>query len=146
MRWMLAVATLAAVAALLFGVLATRATDGQASLFAPSDDRGGVSGALSYRAHVVIPPRAHRLAVERAFRLAHRYSPAAAPQGLREATHQGVLWALARFARPGGRVVVERFSWSPRGGWRDLGATRARCPAVPPEVRSVWRLVSCQTA
>jgi hypothetical protein len=140
---MLAMATLAAVAALVFGGLATRATTGQASLFAPSDDRGGVSGALSYRADVVIPPRAHWLAVEKAFARAHHDLPALPPRSLREATHVGVLWALARFARPGGRVVSERFSWTGRDGWRDLGATRAHCPSVPPEVRSAWRLTSC---
>jgi hypothetical protein len=136
-------ATLAAAAALIFGVLATRATTGKASLFAASDDRGGVSGALSYRATVVTPPRAHWRAVETAFAKAHRGSPATAPKGLREATHQGVLWALARFALADGTVVSERFSWRGRDGWRDLGATRARCPAVPPEVRSVWHLTFC---
>ena len=136
-------ATLAAVAALVFGGLATRATTGQASLFAPSDDRGGVSGALSYRATVVAPPRAHWRAVETAFAEAHRGSPATAPKGLREATHEGVLWALARFALVDGTVVSERFSWSVRDGWRDLGATRARCPSVPPEVRSAWGLTRC---
>jgi hypothetical protein len=143
---MLAMAALAAAAALMFGVLATRATTGQASLFAPNDDRGGVSGALSYRANVVIPPRSHWRAVETAFARTHRDSPAGPPKGLREATHQGVLWALARFALPGGRVVSERFSWSGRDGWRDLGATRAHCPSVPPEVRSAWGLTHCQTA
>jgi hypothetical protein len=143
---MLAIAALAAVAALTFGVLATRAATGQASLFAPSADRGGVSGALSYRAHVVQPPRPHWRAVQKAFAMAHRGSPAGPPKGLREATHRGVLWALARFARPGGGVVVERFRWSGRDGWRDLGATLQHCPAVPPEVRSVWRLTICQTS
>ena len=143
MRFILAMAALAAAAAFTFGVLATRATTGQASLFAPSDDRGGVSGALSYRATVVIPPRGHWLAVEAAFARAHRESPAGPPEGLREATHRGVLWALARFALPGGRVVSERFSWSRRDGWRDLGPTRAGCPSVPPEVRSAWGLTRC---
>jgi uncharacterized lipoprotein YbaY len=143
MRWILAMATLAAAAALTFGVLATRATTGQASLFASNDDRGGVSGALSYRATVAIPPRAHWQAVGTAFALAHRGVPAAAPKSLREATHLGVLWALARFALPSGAVVSERFSWTRRDGWRDLGATRARCPSVPPEVRSAWHLTFC---
>jgi hypothetical protein len=146
MRFMLAMATLAAVAALMFGVLATRATTGQASLFAPSDDRGGVSGALSYRAHLVTPPREHRRAVQMAFAHAHRGSPAGPPQGLREATHRGVLWALAHFTLTSGAVVLERFSWSARDGWRDLGATPARCPEVPPEVRSVWHLPFCSNA
>jgi hypothetical protein len=143
---MLALATLAAVAALTFGVLATRATTGQASLFAGDKDRAGVSGVLSYRAHVVTPPRAHRLAVEAAFARAHPAARRLPARGLREATHLGVLWALARFALPGGKVVSERFNWRPGGGWSDLGATRARCPMVPPEVRSVWRLTLCQTA
>ena len=138
--------TLAAVAALMFGVVATRASTGEPSPFAPDDGRSGVSGALSYRAHVVIPPRAHWLAVERAFARAHRGAPAVPPAALREATHLGVLWALARFALPGGKVVSERFRWSGRDGWRDLGATRAHCPSVPPEVRSAWRLTLCQTA
>ena len=133
----------AAAAALMFGVLATRATTGQASLFAPNDDRGGVSGALSYRANAVIPPRAHLRVLETAFAHAHRDSRAGPPKALREATHQGVLWALARFTLPGGRIVSERFSWSGRDGWRDLGATRAGCPSVPPEVRSAWDLTQC---
>jgi hypothetical protein len=136
-------ATLAAAAALTFGVLATRATTGQASLFAPSDDRGGVSGALSYRATIATPTRAHRRAVATAFALAHSNVRTVAPKGLREASHQSVLWVLARFALPSGAVVSERFSWTRRDGWRDLGATRARCPSVPPEVRSVWHLTSC---
>jgi hypothetical protein len=139
-------ATLAAVAALAFGVLATRATSGQASFSAAGTDRGGVSGALSYRAQVVVPPKAHWRAVQKAFAHAHPGAPAGRPKALLEATHVGVLWALARFTRPGGAVVVERFSWSGHDGWRDLGATRAHCPSVPPEVRSVWRLTSCQTA
>jgi hypothetical protein len=143
MRFILAMATLAAVAALMFGVLATRATPGQAHLFAPSDDRGGVSGVLSYRAHAVTPPRAHVLSVERAFSRRHRNLPVQTPRSLREATHVGVLWALAQFDLPDGRIVSERFSWSGRDGWRDLGATRAHCPSVPPEVRSVWRLTRC---
>jgi hypothetical protein len=145
MRWMLAMATVAAVASLAFGVLATRATTGQAGPSAPAD-RGGVSGVLSYRAHVVDPPHTHWLAVQNAFALAHPGSPASPAKGLREATHRGVLWALAHFARPGGGIVAERFSWNGRDGWRDLGATRRHCPAVPPEVRSAWGLTLCQTA
>jgi hypothetical protein len=142
---MLVPATLAAVAALAFGLLATGVTSGQAGLSSAGDDRGGVSGALSYRANVVVPPKAHWRAVQMAFERAHPGAPPAHPKALREATHVGVLWALVQFARPSGSVVVERFSWSGRTGWRDLGATRAHCPAVPPEVRSVWRLTSCQT-
>ena len=73
-----------------------------------------------------------------AFARAHRGCAGAAAQELREATHVGVLWALATLrARRAAAVVAERFSWSGRDGWRDLGATRAHCPAVPPEVRSV---------
>ena len=146
MRWMLFTATLASVAALAFSVLATRGAPGQASLSSRADDRGGVSGVLSYRAHVVSPPKAHWRAVQKAFAHAHPDARAGRPQALREATHVGVLWALAKFAHPGGPVVVERFSWSGHAGWRDLGATRPHCPAVPPEVRSAWRLTSCQTA
>jgi hypothetical protein len=143
---MLVPATLAAVAALAFALLATGASSRQASFSDVGGDRGGVNGALSYRANVVVPPKAHWRAVRIAFARAHPGSPPAHPKALREATHVGVLWALARFARPSGSVVVERFSWSGRTGWRDLGPTRARCPAVPPEVRSVWRLTACQTA
>ena len=140
-------ATLAAVAALTFGVLATRATTGQASLFAPSDDRGGVSGALSYRAHVVTSAAAHWRAVEKAFAQAHRgCAGAAAPKGAARGDASRRALGAGEFALPGGAVVAERFSWSGRDGWRDLGATRAHCPAVPPEVRSAWRLTSCQTA
>ena len=146
MRWILLTATLASVAALAFGVLATRATPGRAGFSSASDDRVGVSGALSYRAHVVRPPKAHWRAVQTAFAQAHPAALAGRPKALREATHVGVLWALAKFARPSGAVVVERFSWNGHDGWRDLGATRAHCPAVPPEVRSAWRLTSCQTA
>jgi hypothetical protein len=146
MRCILGLATLAAAAALVFGALATRATTGQASLLAPGAGRAGVSGVLSYRAHVVKPPRAHRRAIEAAFARRHPGARALPAKGLREATHLGVVWALARFALPGGTVVSERFSWRARDGWRDLGATAARCPSVPPEVRSVWRLTFCQTA
>ena len=121
---MLVTATLASVAALAFGFLATRATPGQASLSSAADDRGGVSGVLSYRAHVVSPPKAHWREVQKAFAHAHPDARAGRPQALREATHVGVLWALAKFARPSGGVVVERFSWSGHHGWRDLGATR----------------------
>jgi hypothetical protein len=142
---MLALATTAAVAALVFGILAMQAKPGQASPFDPHD-RGGVGGALSYRAEVVRPPRAHRLAVEHAFARAHLGAAGVSPAGLREATHRGVLWALAHFTLPGGEVLTEHFSWTARGGWRDLGTTRARCPSVPSEVRSAWGLTRCQTA
>jgi hypothetical protein len=143
---MLVLATFAAAAALVFGLLATRATTGQASLVAPGEGHAGVRGVLSYRAHVVSPPRAHRQAVEAAFAGRHPGAQTVPAKGLREAIHLGVLWALARFALPGGTVVSERFSWRARDGWLDLGATPAHCPSVPPEVRSVWRLTACQTA
>jgi hypothetical protein len=147
MRSILLIATLAAVAALAFGTLATRATSGEASLVGsnPEPDRGGVSGALSYRARLVTPVRGHWRALQTTFQRAHVRSDASplSPQRLLEATHQGVLWALATFRLGDGTVVVERFSWRSGAGWRDLGATRARCPAVPPEVRSVWRLTLC---
>jgi hypothetical protein len=148
MRFMLAMATLAAVAALAFGTLATRATSGQARPFAADDDHGGVSGALSYRAHVVTPSREHWRALQTTFARTHRTTAASRPlpTTLLEATHLHVLWALATFELDDGTVVVERFSSRPGESWRDLGATRARCPAVPPEVRSVWRLTACQTA
>jgi hypothetical protein len=145
---MLALATLAAVAALTFGALATRATSGQASLLAPhpDPDRGGVSGALSHRAYAITPDRGHLLALHTTFERAHGGSNAR-PLVLRrllEATHGRVLWALATFTLGDGTVVVERFSWRRGEGWRDLGATSARCPAVPPEVRSVWRRTACR--
>jgi hypothetical protein len=104
-----------------------------------------VSGALSYRARPVTPRPGHWRALQTTFRRAHALydtSPVA-PQRLLEATHQGVLWALATFTLGDGTAIVERFSWRHGAGWRDLGATRAGCPAVPSEVRSVWRLTSC---
>jgi hypothetical protein len=146
MRCILVIATLAAVAALTFGALATRATPGQASLFATTEtDRGAVSGALSYRARAVTPLRSHARALQTAFAHAHEGARASAPlpRHVLEATHQRVLWALATFVLADGKVVVERFSWRKGEGWRDLGATRARCPAVPPEVRGAWRLTAC---
>jgi hypothetical protein len=147
MRSTLLIAMLAAVAALAFGALATRTTPGHASLLGsdPTPDRGGVSGALSYRARLVTPRRGHWRALQSTFERAHTHAGVSppAPRRLLEATHQGVLWALARFTLGDGTVVVERFSWRSGAGWRDLGATRARCPAVPPEVRGVWRLTAC---
>ena len=140
MRWMLATATLAAVAALMFGVLATRAPSGQASPFTTAPDRGGVDGALSYSARLVTPAPAHRRALQTAFGRAHRGSAASLPAGVREATHLGVLWAVATFTSRNGVVVTERFSRSRGKGWRDLGATPAACPAVPSELRSVWHV------
>src|SRR5436305_13855255 len=106
MRCILAVATTATFASLLFGMLASRPTPARASPFDPHD-RGGVDGALSYRAHVMTPPGAHRLAVEQTFARAHPGAAAVAPMGLRETTHRGVLWALARFASPGGEILTE---------------------------------------
>jgi hypothetical protein len=146
MRYILVIATLAAIAALTFGTLATRAPSGH-DHFAPTTtaDRGGVQGEVSYRARAVTPKVGHWRALRAAFAHAHDASAATtpAPQRLLEATHQHVLWALATFALADGTTVAERFSWRPGVGWRDLGATRALCPAVPPEVRGVWRLGTC---
>jgi hypothetical protein len=143
MRCMLAIATLAAFAALAFGVAATRAPGGHAELNAATTaDRGAAMGAISYRARAVTPRNGHWRAVQIAFAKAHdggaKTTPI--PVSLLEATHGRVLWALATFALPDGTTVAERFSWRPRVGWRDLGATGALCPAVPPEVRSAWQL------
>lgn len=145
---MLVIASLSAVAALTFGALATRTTSGQASPFSDGGDRGGVGGALSYRAHVVTPAAGHWRALEKSFKRAHPGTDTSQlmPQRLIEATHLRVLWALATFTLDAGTVVVERFSWRQGEGWRDLGMTRAGCPGVPPEVRSVWRLTRCQTS
>jgi hypothetical protein len=147
MRFMLAIATLSAMAALAFGVLATQAT-GQAQLAATPDDGGvgGVGGALSYRATVVTPGRGHARALQLAYARAHGRTGALPPKPheLLEATHRRVLWALATFALEDGTVVAERFSWRRGEGWRALGPTRAACPAVPPEVRSAWRRTACQ--
>ena len=77
--------------------------------------------------------------------LAHEGSELSPPVTLRvlEATHRRVLWAMATFALGDGTIVAERFSWRRGVGWRDLGPTRAGCPAVPSEVRAVWRLGTC---
>ena len=100
---------------------------------------------MSYRARSVTPPRAHRGALQAAFVRAHNGSALSPPVALRvlEATHRRVLWAMATFALGDGTIVAERFSWRRGVGWRDLGPTRAGCPAVPSEVRSVWRLGTC---
>jgi hypothetical protein len=146
MRCMLAIATLAAVAALLFGVAAQRAPSGQAAFDATTvADRGAVKGAISYRARAVVPRDGHWRALQIAFVRAHDAPAAPPPVPLRvlEATHQRVLWALATFELADGTTVAERFSWRRGVGWRDLGATRALCPAVPPEVRGAWRLGRC---
>jgi hypothetical protein len=143
---MLVIATLAAAAALTFGALATRATPGQANLFTTTGtDQGAVSGALSFRARAITPRSSHPRALQTAFARAHGSTRATTPlpHHVLEATHQRVLWALATFALADGTTVVERFSWRRGEGWRDLGATRARCPAVPPEVRGAWRLTAC---
>jgi len=144
MKWMVIVATLAAGAALTFGALAMRTAPGGAS-FAVAADHSGVSGALSYRARDVTPPPGARAAIGRAFAQAHR-AAAGAPLMLHEATHRNVLWALATFARADGTVVTERFTRRAGESWRDLGATAAACPAVPPEVRNAWRLPVCHTS
>lgn len=142
MRPLLLAALLAAVAAL---ALATQVAEA-----APLDEgHTDASGAVSYRAEAVAPAPGHAAAIRAAFARRHRIGVASAPQPgrLREARQHGALWALATFARGEGAVVTERFAWHRATGWRDLGATRAACPAVPPEVRSAWRLPSvCQTS
>lgn len=143
MRSMLAVAALSAVAAISLGALAGSAAPGEPSPIGDVDSRGAVGGALSYRARAVTPAPGHWRALPVAFTRSHAGSQAK-PQRLLEATHRRVLWALAMFALGDGTVVAERFSWRKGYGWRDLGATRAACPAVPPEVRSVWRLTACE--
>jgi hypothetical protein len=143
---MLAIAILAAVAALTFGVIATAAPMGRAQFSATTaTDRGAVQGAVSYRALAVRPRNGHRRALQIAFARAHDGPAKDTPIPLRlvEATHQQVLWALATFALADGTTVAERFSWRRGVGWRDLGATSALCPAVPPEVRGAWRLGGC---
>jgi hypothetical protein len=145
MRCMLAIATLAAVAALAFGVTAARAPSSHVTFSATTAaDRGVVKGAVSFRARAVTPQDGHWRALQIAFARAHD-GPLVTPLPRRvlEATHQRVLWALATFALGDGTIVAERFSWRRGVGWRDLGATRALCPAVPPEVRGVWRLGNC---
>jgi hypothetical protein len=141
----LIVAALAAVAAL--PLISTAALVEPAPAAAPPpDDEGHVDGggALSYRAQTVAPTAGHVRALRAAFAHRHGIDVAIAPQPrrLREATHRGVLWALATFARGDGTTATERFSRRPHAAWRDLGATSAACPAVPPEVRSAWRLPS----
>jgi hypothetical protein len=134
MRYMLAAATLAALAALTLGAVAFRAPGGEGSF--------GVDGAISYRAYPVTPAPGHRRALQSVFNRTH--APAAPlPRHLREATHTGVLWALATFTLADGSVVVERFSRRSGAGWQARGATSARCPAVPSEVRSAWHLTAC---
>src|SRR4051812_35547280 len=109
MRYVLAIAMLAAVAALTFGGLAVRATPGQASQLADGDDRSGVGGALSYRAQVVTPGPGHARALRIAYGSRHG-GAVPAPRRVLEATHRGVVWALATFALADGTVVTERFS------------------------------------
>lgn len=135
---------LAAVAALTFGGLAVRVAPGHASPLGDGDDRSGVGGALSYRAQVVTPGRGHARALQIAYARSHGGAPP--PRRVREATHRGVLWALATFVLADGTVVAERFSRNSSGAWRDHGPTPRGCPAVPREVRSAWRLTACQTS
>jgi hypothetical protein len=139
---MLALAVLSAVAAISLGTLGARATPGQPLAVGDGDSRGGVGGVLSYRAREVTPAQGHWRVLQVAFARRHA-GLRPKPLRLREATHRRVLWALATFALGDGTVVAERFTWSRGKGWRDLGPTRAACPAVPPEVRSVWRLTAC---
>jgi hypothetical protein len=147
MRGILILAALAVVAALAFGAtMATSAERAAADVVPP--DQGHLDGgsALSYRAEAVAPAPGHAHALRAAFARRHRIevANAPAPRQLREARHRGVLWALATFVRADGSVATERFSRRRHTGWRDLGATRAACPAVPPEVRSAWHLPSCR--
>jgi hypothetical protein len=145
MRYMIVIAVLAAIAALTFGALATRISTGDASAVTTAEDRGAAGGVLSYRARVVIPAPGHARALRAIFARTHTGADggSAAPLRLLEARHVQVLWALATFQLADGSVVAERFSRRRGQGWRDLGATRPRCPAVPPEVRGVWHLLAC---
>jgi len=145
MRYLLAIAMLAAIAALTFGGLAVRATPGQASPLGDGDDRSGVGGALSYRAQVVTPGPGHARALRTAYARKHG-AALPAPRRVLEATHRGVVWALATFALADGTVVSERFSRRGGQAWREIGPTHAGCPLVPREVRSAWRLTACQTS
>ena len=138
---MLAIAALSAVAAISLGALAGTAAPGEPGPIGDAESRGGVGGALSYRALAVTPAPGHRRALGVAFARTHAGANAK-PLRLLEATHRRVLWALAIFVLGDGSVVAERFSWRAGQGWRDLGATRAACPAVPAEVRSAWRLTA----
>jgi hypothetical protein len=142
MRLLFTIATLSAVAAISLGALAARATPGHAGPLDDGDSRGGVGGALSYRAQAVTPARGHWRALQVAFARSHA-GVQPKPLRLREATHRSALWALATFRLEDGTVVAERFTWTRGQGWHDLGATRAACPAVPSEVRGVWRLTAC---
>ncbi len=145
MRYVLAIAVLAAIAALTLSGLAVRVAPGRANALGDGDDRSGVGGALSFRAQVVAPGPGHTRALQAAYARAHGGTPPQ-PRRLREANHRGVVWALATFVLADGTIVSERFSR--RGGqtWQDLGPTPARCPVVPREVRSAWRLTACQTS
>jgi hypothetical protein len=147
MRGILIVAARAAIAALLLGTMtATRLEPAAADVVPPGEGHVDAGSVLSYRAEAVAPTPGHVRALRAAFARSHRIEVASAPQPrqLREATHRGVLWAVATFARADGTVATERFSRRPHAGWRDLGATRAACPAVPPEVRSAWHLPTCR--
>jgi hypothetical protein len=147
MRGVLIVAAFAALVAMPFGTTtATHPEPAAADVIPPGQGHVDGGSALSYRAAAVAPTAGHIRALRAAFARRHRIDVANAPRPRRprEASHRGVLWALATFALADGTVVTERFSRRPHGVWRDLGATRAACPAVPPEVRSAWHLPSCR--
>ena len=148
MRCMLAIAMLAAVAALTFGGLATRATPGQASLVGGRGPTAAASRERSPTAHASCTPGpATARALQTAFARAHGSPRGPPPRRVLEATHRGVLWALATFALADGTVVSERFS---RRGGAGLARSRADARALPGscrrEVRRAWRLTACQTS
>src|SRR3981081_3349473 len=120
MRWLLAIATAAAIAAFALGMVAPGAPPRAVAI---ADDRGAVGGVLFWRAEAIRPARGHPGALRAAFGRAHDVPTASRPLPgrLLEATAGGVLWALATFALPNGTAVVERFSWRHGAGWRDLG-------------------------
>src|SRR5262245_47248513 len=132
MRLALALSALAVVATLALGALVSSGDPVTVMSAAGDGDRAGVEGALSRSAHEVAPERGDARELQEAYRRAHRSASVRAlvPRRVLQASHDGVLWALATFTLSDGRVVVERFAWRGRAGWRDLGATRARCPAV----------------
>ena len=141
MRWILAMATLAAVAALDIRRPGDARHDGAGQpVRTQRRPRRRERGALVPRARR--DPAARALAGGRDGHSRERIaiSPASPPRtcARRRTTACCGHWRGSR-SRAGGSSS-ERFSWSGRDGWRDLGATRAHCPAVPPEVRSAWRL------
>jgi hypothetical protein len=150
MRSKLSAAARAAVVALLSAAFLAPVAPAGAHALGPLDEgHAGDSGALSYEADAIAPAAGHAHALQAAFARRRGIGSARAPrpQRLREARQHGALWAIATFASPAEAAVTERFVWHRATGWRDLGPTLAACPAVPPEVRSAWRLPSrCQTS